>query len=318
MPQQRRRDALLVAAVAQLAEELVDEVAAVGQDQHAAGARGLDEAERGDGLAGAGRVLEPEALGGVGVLGLLGELLLVARQLGVLLVPVDQRRLGLGAVELGLELRRDVLVVLVVLVGLLGRGAVEVLLVIIVVIERGLVVVVVLLVEVGLIHRLLDVGVRFIVLVAEDRGPRQRIDGAVAVRSARRLSEQGGQRARQRVHLMGGERRAVGELGLLLRQHALETQQQRELAPPGGRGDLQPGVQLRERLAERAQARGAGSERAGRLLAGVHERLARERLCARNVSIAGKGHSGHCGGFGHRGSVRQGGGVAGELDATQR
>src|SRR5581483_5993842 len=88
--EQRRRDALLVAAVAQLAEELVDEVAAVGQDQDAAGARGLDEAERGDGLAGPGRVLEPEALGGVGVLGLLAELLLVLEPLALvlLLVPV--------------------------------------------------------------------------------------------------------------------------------------------------------------------------------------------------------------------------------------
>ena len=66
--QQRRRDAVAVAAVAQLAEELVDEVAAVGEDQDAAGARGLDEAERGDGLAGAGRVLEPEAAGGARVL----------------------------------------------------------------------------------------------------------------------------------------------------------------------------------------------------------------------------------------------------------
>ena len=72
---QRRGDALRVAAVAQLAEELVDEVAAVGEDQDAAGARALDEAERGDRLAGAGRVLEPEALAGVGVLGRLGELL---------------------------------------------------------------------------------------------------------------------------------------------------------------------------------------------------------------------------------------------------
>ena len=56
------RDPLGVAAVAQLAVELVDEVAAVGEDQDAAGARRLDEAERRDGLAGAGRVLEPEAL----------------------------------------------------------------------------------------------------------------------------------------------------------------------------------------------------------------------------------------------------------------
>src|SRR4029077_12597651 len=77
--EQRRRDPLAVAAVAQLAEELVDEVAPVGEDQGAAGPRRLDEAERGDGLAGAGRVLEPEALGGVGILRLLAELLLVLR-----------------------------------------------------------------------------------------------------------------------------------------------------------------------------------------------------------------------------------------------
>ena len=64
---------LRVAAVAQLAVELVDEVAPVGEDQDAAGARRLDEAERGDGLAGAGGVLEPEALGGVGVLGRLAD-----------------------------------------------------------------------------------------------------------------------------------------------------------------------------------------------------------------------------------------------------
>ena len=37
----------------------------MGEDQDAAGARGLDEAERGDRLAGAGRVLEPEAAVGV-------------------------------------------------------------------------------------------------------------------------------------------------------------------------------------------------------------------------------------------------------------
>ena len=49
----------------------------MGEDQHAAGTGGLDEPERGDRLAGAGRVLEPEALVRVGVLGLLLELALV-------------------------------------------------------------------------------------------------------------------------------------------------------------------------------------------------------------------------------------------------
>ena len=47
----------------------------MGEDQDAAGARGLDEAHRGDGLAGAGRVLEPEALVGVGIVERLGDVL---------------------------------------------------------------------------------------------------------------------------------------------------------------------------------------------------------------------------------------------------
>ena len=66
---QRRAQALFVAAVGDLADELVDQVAAVGEDQDAAGAGRLDEADRGDRLAGAGRVLEPEAAGRAGVLG---------------------------------------------------------------------------------------------------------------------------------------------------------------------------------------------------------------------------------------------------------
>ena len=58
----------------------------MGQDEDAAGARGLDEAERGDRLAGAGGVLEPEALAGVRVLRRLAELLVVLA--GGRLVPV--------------------------------------------------------------------------------------------------------------------------------------------------------------------------------------------------------------------------------------
>ena len=76
--EQRRPQPLLVAAVGDLADELFDQVAAVGEDQDAAGAGGLDEADRGDGLAGAGRVLEPEAARGAGVVGgLLDDLLVV-------------------------------------------------------------------------------------------------------------------------------------------------------------------------------------------------------------------------------------------------
>ena len=97
LAQQRRRDAVRVAAVLQLAEELVHEVAAVGEDQDAARARGLHEAERGDGLAGTGRVLEPEPPGRTGILRLLGQLLLVLVEVGspfAVGVPV----LGLGVV----------------------------------------------------------------------------------------------------------------------------------------------------------------------------------------------------------------------------
>ena len=66
--EQRRRESVGVAAVGDLADELVDQVAAVGEDQDAAGARGLDEADGGDRLAGAGGVLEPEAPVGARIL----------------------------------------------------------------------------------------------------------------------------------------------------------------------------------------------------------------------------------------------------------
>ena len=97
--QQRRGDALGVAAIAQLAVELVDQVAAVREDQHTTGASGLDEAQRRDGLARAGGVLEPEAPGGVGVLRRLG-LLGVRVQLGV--GPVQRLLVGLDLLGLGL------------------------------------------------------------------------------------------------------------------------------------------------------------------------------------------------------------------------
>ena len=103
--EQRRPQALLVAAVGDLADELVDQVAAVGEDQDAAGLGRLDEADRGDRLAGAGRVLEPEAAGGAGVLGGL---------LDHLLVLVDGRFLPVLRLLVGGELL--VLLVLVLLV----------------------------------------------------------------------------------------------------------------------------------------------------------------------------------------------------------
>ena len=83
--QQRRRDALGVAAIAQLAVELVHQVATVGEDQDPARARSLHEAHRGHRLARPGGVLEPEAPGGVGILGLFGKLDVL---LELALVPV--------------------------------------------------------------------------------------------------------------------------------------------------------------------------------------------------------------------------------------
>ncbi len=116
--EQRAADPVAVAAVAQLAVELVDEVAAVGEDQDAAGARGLDEAERGDGLAGAGGVLEPEALGGVGILGLLLELplLVLALVLPVLWLLV-LRLLVLGLFVFVLVIVVEVVIEVAVLAG---------------------------------------------------------------------------------------------------------------------------------------------------------------------------------------------------------
>ena len=61
-----------VAVLGQLAPELVDEQPAVGEDQHAFGARRLDEARGGDRLAGRGRVAEAVAALGAGVVGATG------------------------------------------------------------------------------------------------------------------------------------------------------------------------------------------------------------------------------------------------------
>ncbi len=82
----------------------------MGEDQDAAGARGLDEADCGDRLAGAGRVLEPEAPRCAGVLGRFGDQVLFV--VGRLIGPV-----------LGLLVGLELVVELVVLAGaVLGGG----------------------------------------------------------------------------------------------------------------------------------------------------------------------------------------------------
>ena len=69
----------------------------MGEDQHPAGPRGLDEADRGDRLAGAGRVLEPEAARGAGILGSLRDRVLVRLLDEVLRLLVYVERLLVNA-----------------------------------------------------------------------------------------------------------------------------------------------------------------------------------------------------------------------------
>ena len=111
------------------------------------------------------------------------------------------------------------------------------------------------------------------------------------------LGQQRRQRARQRVDLVGREHGAVVELGLLVGEQALQPEQQRELAAPGGRWVLRLGVglELGERLVERAPARRPGRERDRRILALVEEALAHELLRARDVGGTrnGRGREGH-------------------------
>jgi hypothetical protein len=214
--QQRARDAVLVAPVAQLAVELVDQVAAVREDQDAAGARPLHEAERRDRLAGAGGVLEPEPLAGVRVLRLLGQLA----------VP--------GGTFPVLRLLR--LVVVVLLAGDAGRGQLE--------------------------RRIRHV--------------------TVAVAVALRLGQQRGQRAGQRVDLVGREDGAVGERRLVLGEQPLQPQQQRPLAPPPHGRHPRARRDLGERRVERRAVRRARREQRT-VVALRREGLAGERGDARDV-----------------------------------
>ncbi len=130
--EQRRAQALLVAARGDLADELIDEVAAVGQDQDSARSRGVDEADGSNRLAGAGRVLEPKAAVGARILGRLDDdFFLVGVGLldpvdRLLLVLEDLVRLGwlallLFYVLLGLELRLFELILVGLILVVIGR-----------------------------------------------------------------------------------------------------------------------------------------------------------------------------------------------------
>ena len=234
--EQRGRDSLGVAAVAQLAVELVDEVPAVREDQHPTRAGRLDEAHGRDRLAGAGRVLEPEALVGVRV---------VRGALGDILVDVRGR-----------------FVVVPRVVGLARRTGLE-LLVVVLVVRGELVLVLVLRFVVHREHR--------------RRGGPGAVGGPLPV--ALGLGKERRERARERVDLVGAERRPVGELRLLLAEQALEPEQERIAAAPLRRWNLRAAVDLCQGHVQRAAASGPRGERDGGLFAVVHEALAGEALC---------------------------------------
>jgi hypothetical protein len=160
-------------------------------------------------------VLEPEALGGVGVLGLL----LVGPVLVVLLVlPV------LGLFVLGLLVGLFVLFVLEIA---------KVVLVVLVFVDR---------IE-------LDGGAAGLDILGDDRGWLCAVGpGAIG---ALAFGEQRGKRARQRVDLVGGQHGAVDEAGLLFGEEPLQAEEQRELPPPANRRRLVAGVDLGDSRVQR-------------------------------------------------------------------
>ena len=213
----------------------------MGEDQDAAGARGLDEPQRGDRLAGAGRVLEPEALG---------------RRWD----PRGARRAGRPRRARRLVLPVPRLLVLAVLVVVAVDSSRSVVLL------------------AGIVSDASSTG----------SGWRRRRRRRRAVAVALRLGQQRGQRARQRVDLVGREHGAVGEVGLLLGEQPLEPEQQRVLPAPLDRGLVRARVHLRQRSVERAAAGRPGGERVFERLALVDEALAREQLRPRNRGRTGK------------------------------
>ena len=299
--EQRRRDAVAVAPGGQLVVELVDEVAAVREDQHPAGARRLDEAHGRDRLAGTRGVLEPEALAGVGILG--RPLVEVLVDVGVGIVVLVGVRLVLGLVLL-LGESDGLVVLLLVLLILLGRRRDDDVVVVLVVVV--LLVVLVLLLELRLLlghdarRGPLGVGDRGVGGRLVDRQHGRRGGGRGGRAAALLAGQQRGQRPRERVDLVRVERRAVGEHDLLLGEHALEAEQQRVPPPPLRGGDLEAVLELLERAVQRPAAGAAGGERLGGLLPGMQEGLARVALGLSDLLRSGKGGGRrHARGLGH-------------------
>jgi hypothetical protein len=93
------------------------------------------------------------------------------------------------------------------------------------------------------------------------------------------------QRAREGVDLVGGERGAVRQVGLVLGQQPLQAEQQRELASPCDRGHLAALVDLDERGLERPAAGASFAERLCGVLALEQEWLTRELFSAFEIGV---------------------------------
>src|SRR5206468_7853424 len=77
------------------------------------------------------------------------------------------------------------------------------------------------------------------------------------------LRQQRGERAGERVDLVGVQQRPVGQVRLVLAEQALEAEQQREAAAPFRGGNLRARVDLLERSVERPATGAAGGKRVG-------------------------------------------------------
>ena len=128
-----------------------------------------------------------------------------------------------------------------------------------------------------------------------------------AVAADQELGLERDQRAGEGIDLVGGERRAVREVRLVLREQPLEA---RASASNSRRhsteGSLRPCVDLLQRGVERGAARAVLRERGGGVLSFEYERFAREFLGALQV-IAGNRR-----GFGHGASFSHGKAVLGK------
>ena len=126
----------------------------------------------------------------------------------------------------------------------------------------------------------------------------------VAVAADLELGLERDQRAGQRVHLVGRQRRAVGQVRLLLGEQPLEPEHQRELAPPLERRLVAARVDLRQRSVERARAGRVLSASAVRgVLALEHEGFTREFLGALQVVAGNRRGIGHGASLSHESGV---------------